>query len=723
MEHIKLTIDTDGIAFITWDVIDSPVNIMNEDTVAEFFTKVEEAVANKAVKGVVINSAKNDFIAGGDLKWFLNYDKSKRDCFDMLMDTHQKMRKMETCGKPFVAAINGLALGGGCEIALACHHRIMISNPKNKIGLVECSVGLFPGAGGTQRFLRTLGIQKTIEYITQSKKLTAEQALKDGIVHQVCTPDEEINNLAKEWILAQKEIIKQPWDVKRFQVSGTPVGIGQISGVNEFFSVSNAMAYKTTHGNMPHIKNVLSAIYHGASCDIDNGLEIETRYFVNTLFTKETKNIIRSSFVFIGDASKGKAKPKGYSKASYQKIGVLGAGMMGAGIAYVTAKAGIDVVLKDVTVASAEKGKEYAQKIEEKKLLKKRTTPEKKAAILSKIQPTDTVDQLKDCDLIIEAVFENEQLKNTVTKETEAVLRENVIYASNTSTIPITTLAKASKKPEKYIGLHFFSPVDKMPLVEVIVGEETSDETLAAAIDYVTKIKKVPIVVNDGRGFFTSRVFGKFVNEGISMLAEGVPPAVIENTAKKIGMPVGPLAISDEVNLQLMLDIMGEDPNLSSFEEELKNTIATIVSTHKRTGKKEGKGFYEYPENEKKYIWKEWDNIYPVQSDYNEEEIGKRLLFAMVIDAYKCLETGVIRKPQDADVGSILGLGFPIYTGGVLSYIDYIGADNFANYSEQLYQKHGDRFNLPETLKVKIKEANGGRIFYNVNHSKKEVVC
>lgn len=711
MQHIKYTVDSDGVAFITWDVANSPVNIMNETTMGEFFSTVETAINDSAVKGIVINSAKSDFIAGGDLKWFLNYDKSRKDCFDMLMQTHKAMRLLETSGKPVVAAMNGLALGGGVEIALACHHRIMLDHPKNKMGLVECSVGLFPGAGGTQRFLRMIGPQKTITYITQSKKLSAAQALKDKLVDQLCQPTDDINAMAKEWILNNPEA-RQPWDDKRFVVPGTPNGVGQVSGMTEFYSVSNAMGYKTTHGNMPHIKNVLSAIYHGASTSIDNALELEARYFVDTLFSKETKNIIRSSFVFIGDAAKGKAKPKGFEKASYKKVGVLGAGMMGAGIAYVTAKAGIEVVLKDVSLASAEKGKGYAVMLEQKKLAKGRTTEEKMNGLLNLIHPTDKVEDLADCDLIIEAVFENEKLKNTVTKETEAVIKPEVIYASNTSTIPITTLAKASSKPDKYIGLHFFSPVDKMPLVEVIVGEETSDETLAAAIDYVTKIRKVPIVVNDGRGFFTSRVFGKFVNEGVAMLSEGIPPAVIENVAKKIGMPVGPLAISDEVNLKLMLDIMGEDPNLSDFEKNLEKTIADIVSTHKRTGKKEGAGFYEYPQGGKKYIWEEWKNIFPVKDTYDEEEIGKRLLFSMVIDSYKCLDAGVLKAPKDADVGSILGLGFPVYTGGVMSYVDYLGAKEFLAYADHLATVHGARFKLPTSLRDKIVASENNRVFY-----------
>ncbi|SEA38964.1 3-hydroxyacyl-CoA dehydrogenase / enoyl-CoA hydratase / 3-hydroxybutyryl-CoA epimerase [Flavobacterium gillisiae] len=710
-KHIKYSIDTDGIAIVTWDVADSPVNIMNEVTMAEFFLTVNLAISDDAVKGIIIASAKKDFIVGGDLKWFLNYDKSKEECFDMLMQTNTYLRKMETCGKPVVAAINGLALGGGCEIALACHYRIMSSYPKSYIGLVECSVGLFPGAGGTQRFLRMLGSQKTIEYITKSKKLTAEQALKDGLVDEICSPEDDIVMLAKNWIIT-KGSSEQPWDNKRFKVPGTPLGVGQTSGVTEFFSVSNAMGYKSTHGNLPHIKNVLSAIYYGAACHIDKGLEIEARYFVDTLFSKETKNIIRASFIFINDAARGKSKPKGYDRVSFKKVGVIGAGMMGAGIAYVNAKAGIDVVLKDVSVSKAENGKGYIKTQEQKKLENGYTTEAKIEALLQKIKASDSDADLTSCDLIIEAVFENEKLKNTITIETEKVIDEAVIYASNTSTIPISQLAKASVRPDKFIGLHFFSPVEKMQLVEVIVGKETSEGTLAAAIDYVTAIGKVPIIVNDGRGFFTSRVFGKFINEGITMLTEGVPPAVIENVAKKIGMPVGPLAISDEINLKLMLAIMSEDPNLTPHEIDLRRTLVTIIETHGRTGKKEGKGFYDYPINEKKSIWKEWSKIYPPQASYDEEEVGRRLLFAMVIDAYKCLDSGVLQEPKDADVGSILGLGFPIHTGGVMSYIDYVGAKEFALYSAKLEAKYGERFKIPESLQERIKSAGTGRVFY-----------
>ncbi|MBL4746635.1 MAG: enoyl-CoA hydratase/isomerase family protein [Flavobacteriaceae bacterium] len=711
MTHIEYHIDTDGIAFVTWNVADIPVNIMNKTTMDEFFQTMKLAISDKNVVGIVINSAKNDFIAGGDLKWFLNYNNSKEDCFDMFMETHKNMRAIETCGKPVVAAINGLAFGGGCEIALNCHHRIMTDHPKNRIGLVECSIGLFPGAGGTQRYLRLIGIQKTIQYITQSKKLSAKQALKDGLVDALCSPEDDINALAKKWILNQGNTV-QPWDVKGFKIPGTPMGVGQISGSTEFFSVSNAMAYKTTHGNKPHIKNALSVIYYGAGCGIEKGLEVEARHFVHTLFSKETKNIIRTGFVFMGEASKGKSKPKGFETQKINTLGIIGAGMMGSGIAYVSAKAGIRVILNDVSHKSSLKGIHYIKKQEDKKLAKGRTTADKITKLLALISPSNSLSDLSECDLVIEAVYENETLKNTITKNTEAVISEAVIYASNTSTIPITQLAKASKKPSQFIGLHFFSPVEKMKLVEVIVGEQTSDKTLAIAMDFVTQIRKIPIVVNDGRGFFTSRVFGKFVNEGIGMLSEGIPPALIENVAKKIGMPVGPLAISDEVNLKLMLLIMNENPNLDAYEKGLKATINTLVNTHQRTGKKEGKGFYDYPLNETKHLWKEWATIFPVNNTFNEEEIGKRLLFSMVIDAYKCLESGVLKEAKDADIGSVLGLGFPIHTGGVLSYIDYIGGEEFEKYSLFLSQKHGKRFELPHSLKKRISTAAGGRVFY-----------
>lgn len=711
MQHLKYTIDTDGIAFITWDVADSSVNILNDQTLSEYFTLVDKALLDGSVKGLVVNSAKKDFIAGGDLKWFLELKQSKQECFDMLLKTHKAMRHMERSTKPVVAAINGLALGGGLEMALACNYRIMVDHPANKIGLVECSVGLFPGAGGTQRFLRFLGPQKAIEYISQSRKLSAAQALKDKLVHQLCSPEEDINALAKAWILKNPEV-QQPWDNKHFVVPGTPNGIGQRSGVTEFYSISNAMAYKTTHGNMPNIKNMLSALYHGSATGIDNALEVEARYFVDTLFRKETKNTIRSSFLFIGDAAKGKARPENFEHTNFKKIGVLGAGMMGAGIAYVSAKAGLEVVLKDVSMDGAVRGKAYADQMEQLKIEKGTSTQEKSAIILDHIVPAENVDDFKDCDLIIEAVFENEALKNQVTIETEAVISPEVIFASNTSTIPISTLAKASIRSDKFIGLHFFSPVDRMSLVEVIVGKKTSDATLAAAIDFVTKIRKVPIVVNDGRGFFTSRVFGKFVNEGIAMLTEGIPPMVIENVAKKIGMPVGPLAISDEVNLKLMLDIMREDPTLTDFEKELEEKITMIVYTHKRPGKKEGQGFYEYPKGQNKFIWEKWRNIFPLVEAYNEEEIGRRLLFAMVIDAYKCLDSGVLNEAKDADIGSILGLGFPIHTGGVISYIDYIGAPEFKDYAARLAEKYGDRFQLPESLIERIEKARTHRVFY-----------
>ena len=420
MKHFKYTVDNDGIAFVTWDVANSPVNVMDTAINLEFFAAAGKALEDENVKGIVINSAKRDFIVGGDLKWFLNMDISREEFFEVVMRTNKFLRRLETSGKPVVATINGLALGGGLEVALACHHRIMDNQPKSRVGLVECSVGLFPGAGGTQRYLRIMGPQKTFQYILGSTKLTAEKALKEGLIDEIAAP-EDLDKKAKEWILANPNPV-QPWDVRGFQVPGTPNGIGQVPGVTEFYSFNNTMAYKQTHGNMPNIKNLLNAVYHGSSCAIDNALEVEGRYFVDTIFAEETKNVIRTGFFAIGDAAKGKVKPKGFDKKEFKKVGVLGAGMMGAGIAYQSAKSGLDVVLKDVSIEGAEKGKSYVQKAEGRKLAKGRTTQEKIDVISNRIKATDNAADLKDCDIIIEAVFENEDLKNKLLKKQKRLL-------------------------------------------------------------------------------------------------------------------------------------------------------------------------------------------------------------------------------------------------------------------------------------------------------------
>ena len=456
---------------------------------------------------------------------------------------------------------------------------------------------------------------------------------------------------------------------------------------------------KKTHNNYPGARYAMAAIHDGISLPILRGLEVEARYFIKAFYSKEAQNLIKTGFFAINEAKKGKAKPEGVGKFEINKVGILGAGMMGAGIAYVSALAGMDVVLKDVSLEGAEKGKGYSESLLKKRLSKGRTTEEKMQAVLDRIEPTADPAAVAGADLIIEAVFENPELKARVTKETEAVLGPNAIYGSNTSTLPITMLAKASERPENFIGIHFFSPVDKMPLVEIIVGEKTSDQAIGAAIDYVTAIKKVPIVVNDSQGFFTSRVFGTFTGEGALLLAEGVPPAMIENVAKRIGMPVGPLAVTDEVALTLALHVMDNMPVKPQHTQEIYDLYKKMVDQG-RAGKKAGAGFYDYPEGGKKHLWSGLEGMFPSNIDaVDAETVGKRLLHIMALESYRCLEEGVLRSKEDGDIGSLLGFGFPPYTGGVFRYIDYVGKEQFVQDCDAFAAKYGERWNVPDSLR------------------------
>ena len=458
---------------------------------------------------------------------------------------------------------------------------------------------------------------------------------------------------------------------------------------------------KLTHGNYPSAQKIIKVIHDGIQIPVDRALEIEARYFTAAVNTPEAKNMIRTGFFAIQDAARGKARPKDQPKYEIQKLGVLGAGMMGAGIAYVSAKAGMDVVLKDVSVEGAEKGKAYSTALLDKAIAKKRSTPEKKEALLAKITPTDDPNAVEGSDLIIEAVFENVELKDKVTKETEAVLAEDKVYGSNTSTIPISLLAKSSARPENFIGIHFFSPVDKMPLVEIIVGEKTEDKAIAAAVDYTVAIKKVPIVVNDSRGFFTSRCFGTYVTEGMFLLEEGVPAPMIERVATKVGLPVGPLAVHDEVSLTLSVHIFESDPaEKSAAEKRSYAMVKDLVENHKRTGKRDGAGFYDYPKGGQKKLWPGLKEIYTPNVDaLSEEVVKKRMLHRQVLESYRCLDEGVLRSTTDGDIGSILGWGFPIFTGGALSYIDYVGMDNFIADCDAFKAQFGERWDVPQSLR------------------------
>ena len=694
---LSFSVDADGIGTLVIDQKENPTNLFSEEFIKKYVETARLAIADDAVKGVIVTSGKPIFMAGADLRALLEDIPDQKSFTASIMEMHLGLREIETAGKPFVAAINGTALGGGLELCLACHHRIALNSTKIKIGFPEIKVGLFPGGGGTVKAPYLLGIQSALMYLLQGIEARPPKALKDGLIDAVAESQEEMMEAAKAFILATPNPV-QPWDNKKHKIPGG--GMWTPNGVQTMVGASGNVG-KLTHGNYPSAQKIIKVIHDGIQIPVDRALEIEARYFTAAVNTPEAKNMIRTGFFAIQDAAKGKARPKDESKYEIQKLGVLGAGMMGAGIAYVSAKAGMDVVLKDVTVEGAEKGKAYSTALLDKAITKKRSTPEKKEALLAKITPTDDPNAVEGSDLIIEAVFENVELKDKVTKETEAVLGEDKVYGSNTSTIPISLLAKSSARPENFIGIHFFSPVDKMPLVEIIVGEKTADKAIAAAVDYTVAIKKVPIVVNDSRGFFTSRCFGTYVTEGMFLLEEGVPAPMIERVATKIGLPVGPLAVHDEVSLTLSVHIFESDPaEKSAAEKRSYAMVKDLVENHKRTGKRDGAGFYDYPKGGQKKLWPGLKEIYTPNVDaLSEEVVKKRMLHRQVLESYRCLDEGVLRSTTDGDIGSILGWGFPIFTGGALSYIDYVGMDNFIADCDAFKAQFGERWNVPQSLR------------------------
>lgn len=698
-DFLEYNIDADGVATIRINQVNQPANLFSFDFVREYIEVANKAVADSNVKGVILTSGRSIFMAGADLRELSqNIDNAEQFLGD-IMKLHRAFRELEKAGKPFVAAINGTALGGGMELCLNCHHRIALNTLKIKLGFPEAKVGLLPGGGGTCKVPYLLGIQNGLMYLLQGKEVRPPDALKVGLINDVAETQEELMAKAKQWILDNPTAV-QPWDNKRHKIPGggfwSPMGV-QIMGA------ASGNISKMTHGNYPAQRYILSIVHDGLQIPIDRALEIEARYFTKVCQSPEAKNMIRTGFMGMQAAKKGKARPKAEPKYEVKKLGILGAGMMGAGIAYVSAKAGMEVVLKDVTEEGAEKGKSYSTKLLDKAISRNRSTPEKKAALLSRIHPTADPASMEGCDLVIEAVFEDPSLKDKVTKQTEAVLAKDKIYASNTSTIPITLLAKSSERPENFIGIHFFSPVDKMPLVEIIVGEETSDKAIAAAVDYTVAIGKIPIVVNDKRGFFTSRCFGTSVAEAMYLLEEGVPAAMIENIAKKKGMPVGPLAVHDEVTLTLSIHVYESDPTVEKTPAQVRfyNLVKDLVDNDGRKGKKYGAGFYDYPQGGKKKLWKGLKDKY--NSDVNtmdETTIAKRLLHRQALESFRCLDEGVLRSVVDGDIGSVLGWGFPIYTGGAISYIDYVGIQNFVADCDDFKARFGERWAVPDALRA-----------------------
>lgn len=708
---INYSIDSDGVATISWDMPGRSMNVLNNDSIPAFADALKKAIDDDAVKGVIITSGKKDFIAGADLEMLQAWDGAQ-EMFDNGMELQMMFRSIEKSKKPFVAAINGTALGGGFEICLACHHRIAADNAKAKIGLPEVKVGLLPGGGGTQRLPRLIGIQAALPLLLEGRHLSPEKALKAGAIHAV-VPADELQSAAKAWIMnAKAEDAVQPWDKKGFRIPGgapmSPAGMMT-------FTAGNAMLREKTSGNYPAALNIMSCVYEGCCVDIDNALKIETRYFVKTCSSPEAKNMIRSLFFGIGNANKLASRPKDIPTQKFTKVGVLGAGMMGAGIAYATAMAGIDVVLIDQDQTAADKGRAYTKNLLNKAIKRKRMTAEKAEQVLSKITATTRYEELSGAELVIEAVFENREIKADVTAKAEAVIAEDAIFASNTSTLPISGLAEASRRSANFIGLHFFSPVDKMPLVEIICGSDTSKETLARSMDYVKAIRKTPIVVNDSRGFYTSRVFGTYVSEGIALMAEGVNPALIDAAGKMAGMPVGPLALADEVALDLIYKIRNQtrdDLGDKYIAAPSDDAVTKMVEDLGRVGKREGKGFYDYPDGGKKHLWPELGVHFPQLPEDQQptvDEVIMRLIYIQSVETARCLEENVVRTPEDADVGSILGWGFAPSRGGAISQIHTVGVDNFVSECDRLAQAYGARFTPPQMLRNMA--ANGEKFY------------
>jgi len=712
-----------GIVTLTIDDPNQSANTMNETYRASMEAAVdrlarEVAEDGDAIKGVIVTSAKKTFFAGGDLKLMTQAKpEDAATLFENVESIKATLRRLETLGKPVVAAINGAALGGGLEIALACHHRIAAEG-SYEIGLPEVTLGLLPGGGGVTRLTRMFGIQDALmQHLLQGQRRKPAQALEKGLIDEI-VPAEELLTAARAWIeahAADENAAKQPWDRPDYKMPGGTPSNPKLAAFLPSFPANLKKQLKGAPYVAP--RHIMSASVEGAQVDFDTASRIESRYLVNLLIGQQFKNMTQAFFFDLGAINAGGSRPDGHPERKAEKLAILGAGMMGAGIAYEAARAGIEVVLKDVSVEAAEKGKSYSDKLLTKQVERGRLTQEKKDEILGRIRPTADYADLAGCDFVVEAVFESVELKHSVFGELEPIVAGDALLGSNTSTLPITLLAEGVTRPEDFIGIHFFSPVDKMKLVEIIVGEKTSDEALARAIDFTKQIRKIPIVVNDSRGFFTSRVFGTLVMEGVEMLAEGVNPVRIERAAQLAGFPGQPLAMSDEVSLTLQQKIDAEARKAAAAEgKELPVTKAMeVVNTMVelgRAGKAAGAGFYEYPEGGKKYLWPGlWERFVKDGVDVPLEDMKERLTFIMSLETIRCYEEGVIRQVADANIGSIFGIGFPPVHGGALQYVNgyesatgEIGVKAFAERAQELAEKYGERFTPPALLLEKAEK-------------------
>ena len=712
LTNFDLALD-DGVLIATFDMPGRSMNVLSESAVADFGALADLLESDDTIKGMVITSGKAAFCAGADLEEMGDIfgdarrkaaegPEGRKALFEQTFTLNHTFRRLEKTGKPVAAAVNGLALGGGFEIVLACAGRFAASdNPKLKLGLPEAMIGLLPGAGGTQRLPRLVGLMNAAPVLIQGKQLSAKDALGLGILHGT-VPQDELVATAVQWVLDNPKAV-QPWDEDKFRFPGgapyTPKGLPMFAG-------ASAMVRKESYGNYPAMGNILKAVYEGAQLPMDAALRVESRYFADLLIRPESQNMVRSLFLSKQALEKGGARPAGTSAKSVKKIGVIGAGFMGAGIANVSAKAGLEVVLIDRDDEGTARGMKHITDHWEKRLKRGRTTEEKMKAIIDRVTATTDYEALSDVDLVVEAVFEDSDLKNKITQMAEDVLPDGAVFGTNTSTIPITDLAKASKHADKFVGIHFFSPVEKMMLVEIIRGEQTSDETLSRAVDFVTAIRKLPIVVEDTRAFYANRCVHRFLAEGAEMLVEGVPPAMIENCAKMAGMPVGPLSLQDEVAIDLAYKViqqskkdLGDQYNAGATEP-----VITALYEEGRYGRKSGKGFYVYEGRDKKLADDlarfAQGGVMDGDSLPAAQDIMDRILYTQAVEAARCFAEGVIDDPRQADLGSIFGWGFPPFTGGVISFIDnQVGPEAFVVRADELAKQYGPRFEVPQALR------------------------
>ena len=705
----------DGIATITFDEPNSPVNTMCLQWQEDMDAVAAQVVKDKdAIQGILLASNKTTFFAGADLKGAMRLQTSDApQIFEEIERVKRNFRTIETLGKPVVSLLNGTALGGGWEVALVGHHRIAIDDRKTQFGLPEVTLGLLPGASGVTKMTRHLGLMGAQPYLVEGKTFSPAEAKGLGLVHDLVAPGDnaaaEMKAKGLAWIAANPTA-QHPWEAKGYKVPG---GLPSSPAVAQMLVVAPAMIKKQTRGLFPAAEAIMACMVEGLQVDMETALRIESRHLAKLMTGINAKAMINTFFFNLNAIKSGQSRPAGVPRFKPAKVGLLGAGMMGAGIAYSQAAKGIATVLKDVSQEKADLGKSYSAKITQGRVDKGRMKPDAQQKILDLIHPTGDVADLKGCDLIIEAVFENRELKAKVTQESEPMLAAGGFFASNTSTLPITGLATASRDAKKFIGIHFFSPVDKMKLVEIIKGKETDDETVARAFDYVQALGKLPIVVNDSRGFFTSRVFGTFVMEGAAMLGEGIPAAAIENAGVQAGMPVGPLAVLDETALTLSLHVM--DQTKKDFEAEGKTYTATpgelvvekMVKQHSRPGRAGGAGFYDYPTEKgaKKTLWPELKALFEkADTPWNITDLKDRLLYRQAVETARCLSENVLTSVHDANIGSIFGIGFPAWTGGAMQFIYGMGIEAFETRAAELAAHYGPGFALSADVKAAIRK-------------------